>query len=372
MKNIIAFLFFINLSIQCFGQFVAEVTVNTTTLNNKSLNLNILDNRGISLIANHVLTFKNGRAMLKVQLPQRSNMASLSFVEKGKTPSFIFVIDSGQNKFDLDLINNRFNLSNLSTKGYNLRKRTIAIFDDKLKKYREDSGKSDANVLPSELNTAFFLDVLKEVEREPNNYFSLITLYQASKTQTTAKFATSVLETLATLHNDLQFSPLGKQILKENTQKISSIKSAKTGNKVTTFNVNDINGKPFSNNSLEGQNYIIAFSATWCVPCQHQLPKLQKVYNDYRAKGLKVIYFNDDDDISKWKDHIKKNNLDWINVSERLKPGKAPIQKSFGVYAIPSYFIIDKNGTIIYNSDETDNELTLFEQKVKELYLSEK
>lgn len=96
-----------------------------------------------------------------------------------------------------------------------------------------------------------------------------------------------------------------------------------------------------------------------------KLPKLKELYRTYKKKGLKVIYFNNDDNVTRWKEHVLVNKLDWINVSERLKPSASKIQKSFGVYAIPTCLIVNKEGVIVYNSDETDPGLDHIESYIK-------
>jgi hypothetical protein len=48
---------------------------------------------------------------------------------------------------------------------------------------------------------------------------------------------------------------------------------------------------------------------------------------------------------------------DWIHISDRQKGEEGKIQKLFYVKAIPTYFLIDMAGKIVYNSDTTDPEL---------------
>lgn len=143
--------------------------------------------------------------------------------------------------------------------------------------------------------------------------------------------------------------------------------AASAGNEVKTFTISDLNNNQFTNSSLKGEPYIIVFSATWCGPCQLQLPKLKSLYDAYKGKGLKVIYFNDDNDVTRWKEHVSKNELTWINVSEKLKPSISKIPKSFGVYSIPTCLVINKQGTIIYNSDQNDPGIKEIESYIKEV-----
>ncbi|MBB5441214.1 hypothetical protein HDC92_004921 [Pedobacter sp. AK017] len=92
---------------------------------------------------------------------------------------------------------------------------------------------------------------------------------------------------------------------------------------------------------------------------------LKQLYETYKQKGLKVIYFNDDDNVIRWKEHVSKNKLTWINVSERLKPAKSKIPRSFGVYSIPTCLVVNKKGTIIYNSDQSDPGLNHIENFIR-------
>lgn len=92
-----------------------------------------------------------------------------------------------------------------------------------------------------------------------------------------------------------------------------------------------------------------------------------KLYAKYKQQGLKVVYFNNDDDVTRWKNHVSSNQLTWINVSEKLKPNVSKIQKSFGVYAVPSCILVDKQGIIAYNSDESDTGIERIESYIRKV-----
>src|SRR6202012_915923 len=91
---------------------------------------------------------------------------------------------------------------------------------------------------------------------------------------------------------------------------------------------------------------------TWCVPCQQQQKKLLEDFHKYRDKGFKVVYFNLDNDVVKWKALVEREKLDWINVSERTLIARSKIVKQFNVNPIPNYLVIDKDGKIVYNDIE--------------------
>ncbi|MES2653388.1 MAG: TlpA disulfide reductase family protein [Bacteroidota bacterium] len=176
-----------------------------------------------------------------------------------------------------------------------------------------------------------------------------------------------VLDAYQVLGQHLKNSELGIDLKNELTSRIKSINKVKIGSTVPEFSVSTFEGNNFKNNDLDGSPYLIVFSATWCIPCQEQLPTLINFYNRYKDKGLKVVYFNLDTNVRIWKEHIKKNNLSWINVSERTKFKDSDIAKQFHIYAIPSSFLIDRKGKIKYNSDTMDVEMNELENYIKQV-----
>lgn len=192
-------------------------------------------------------------------------------------------------------------------------------------------------------------------------------MYRISRSDAEPAYSKNNLTTFAKFSDEIRNSEAGKQLYEENTALINNKAATREGNEVKVFTITDINNKSFSNTFLKGKPYMIVFSAMWCGPCQDQLPMLKNLYDKYKQNGLKVIYFNDDDDTKRWKDHVSKNKLTWINVSEKLKANKSKIPKSFGVYAIPTCLVIDRKGTIVYNSDQSDPSLIEIEQYIKQV-----
>ena len=86
------------------------------------------------------------------------------------------------------------------------------------------------------------------------------------------------------------------------------------------------------------------------------------LYAELHAKGLNIIGVSLDEDASKWKEAIAKDQLTWTQVSN-LKGWKDPIATLYNVEQIPTTFILDEKGVIVAK-DLRGEEL---KAKVKEL-----
>lgn len=370
MKRFILSLLLLAGFVPVFGQYKFTLDISTKTLSNTKLTLNIFNNQNFQPIQTNLFLIENGHYVLIGETKQPSNFASLSAIYKGKNIDVDFVLDSGKNTLNLELPTGASRNLTLTSDA-----RGNFIFNDLNNLYLETAANYKAPTrtatgilkIPAELSKQIKNLQLKRLETYPNDFGSLIYLYRISREDALPSSAKNNLKTLAKFSDGLKNSELGRQLYVEETSLIKNKIAASVGNQVKTFTIPEINDKTFNNASLKGQPYIIVFSATWCGPCQLQLPKLKSLYDTYKEKGLKVVYFNDDDDIALWREHVSKNKLTWINVSEKLKPNISKIPKSFGVYAIPTCLVIDKKGTIVYNSDQTDPDINHIESYIKKV-----
>lgn len=132
------------------------------------------------------------------------------------------------------------------------------------------------------------------------------------------------------------------------------------GNAAPVFESSDVNGKKISIASAKGNYVLLDFWASWCGPCRRENPNVVKAFHKFHGKGFDIFGVSLDVDKSKWIAAIKKDGLDWTQVSD-LKGWKADVVSLYGIKGIPMNYLLDKNGVIVakgLRGDELDSKLT--------------
>ncbi|MBN1592762.1 MAG: TlpA family protein disulfide reductase [Candidatus Coatesbacteria bacterium] len=101
-------------------------------------------------------------------------------------------------------------------------------------------------------------------------------------------------------------------------------------------------GKPISLSDYKGKVVIIDFWATWCVPCRKAIKFYEKLYREKYKEGLMVIAVSIDQRDSKLENYLDKRPLSYPVIHD---PDKE-LMKKYGVFKVPTTFIIDKDGKI--------------------------
>jgi peroxiredoxin len=65
---------------------------------------------------------------------------------------------------------------------------------------------------------------------------------------------------------------------------------AAIGAPATNFTLKDVSGRPMSLADNFGKNVVLLdFWATWCVPCEAEMPHLQRIYQRYKDQGFVLL-----------------------------------------------------------------------------------
>ena len=107
-----------------------------------------------------------------------------------------------------------------------------------------------------------------------------------------------------------------------------------------------VDGDTIRLSSLKGKVVLLDFWASWCGPCRTSNKQLVKLYPKYKAKGFEIFGVSIDAGRNNWLKAIRKDKINWLQVND---PGdwSAKIVAQWGLYGIPTSYLIDKNGKLI-------------------------
>jgi thiol-disulfide isomerase/thioredoxin len=108
------------------------------------------------------------------------------------------------------------------------------------------------------------------------------------------------------------------------------------------FEVTALDGQRFNLDAMGGRVVLIDFWATWCGPCNEELPHMRKIAKEFAGQPLVIISVSWDDDAAAWKAFIQKNEMTWV----QYRDADHKLSEQFGVDAIPHYFTIDSDGVL--------------------------
>ena len=125
------------------------------------------------------------------------------------------------------------------------------------------------------------------------------------------------------------------------------------------FSLRDLDNKSVSLSDFKGQVVLVNFWATWCAPCQVEMPHLQAMYTDLKDQGFVLLSVSVDDARSKArvKPLIKSKGYDFpvlLDTDTKLVSQYNPSK------TLPYTFIVDRAGDIAHRhqgyhpGDETD------------------
>lgn len=109
------------------------------------------------------------------------------------------------------------------------------------------------------------------------------------------------------------------------------------------------------NDLIKNKYVLIDFWGSWCNPCIAFLPQLADLYERIKNRDEVMILgvsLEHEKDIEKLKKIIKANGIEWINVWSPYSQIKSlqSVHGKLGIEQFPTYYIINKNGEIVYNS----------------------
>lgn len=130
----------------------------------------------------------------------------------------------------------------------------------------------------------------------------------------------------------------------------------KPGSTVGDFTLQDLKGKSLRYSTLKGDTTVVMFIATKCPISNSYNERMNALYKEYSAKGVKFVFVNSNQNepASEVAEHAKTHGFAFPVYKD---PNDA-VANLFGAQVTPEAFVIDRTGSIRYHGyiDDSRNE----------------
>ncbi|MBC8088856.1 MAG: TlpA family protein disulfide reductase [Phycisphaerae bacterium] len=133
---------------------------------------------------------------------------------------------------------------------------------------------------------------------------------------------------------------VGSYVLRDELRQIA------VGSKAPDFTAKTIDVSPVTKTleNYKGEVILLNVWTTTCPPCRQEMPNMEKLYSDYKSKGLKIVAVSVDPPGMEQaiRDFKKEFNLSF----DILYDASGAIEQSYQTTGWPESFVIARDGTI--------------------------
>jgi len=106
------------------------------------------------------------------------------------------------------------------------------------------------------------------------------------------------------------------------------------------FTLDTRGGGRFHLSEQKGKVVFINFWATWCPPCQEEMPAMERLYTRYKTNGLVMLAVSVDADPRAVTPFITEHKFTFtVGFDSNME-----LANAYGVRGLPASFVVDRQG----------------------------
>ncbi len=136
---------------------------------------------------------------------------------------------------------------------------------------------------------------------------------------------------------------------KKGSAETAAVRPAAKPDGFKPFHLTTLDGTPKTLPDFPGKVRLVSFFFPQCPFCNVELPKVQKIYERYRDKGLSAVWINILPEqvnlIAGWQAQRK------LTVPVLIGASQDSLQRDYGIEATPTTFLLDEKGKVLLRQD---------------------
>lgn len=121
------------------------------------------------------------------------------------------------------------------------------------------------------------------------------------------------------------------------------------GQPLIPFKGTDLDGKPFDlAQSIGSKPVMLIFWASWCPTCATEVPKVNRLAEKFRERGMEFVAVNVgfNDSVERAQGFIRKTGMHY----PALFDGSGKITEPYALLGVPTVIIADKKGVVRFRN----------------------
>lgn len=138
----------------------------------------------------------------------------------------------------------------------------------------------------------------------------------------------------------------------------------KIGTEAPDFTLKNLDGEEVSLSDYRGKKVMLNFWATWCAPCEAEMPEMQKYYEKNKDQNIEILAVNMDplNDVAGF---VERYGLTFPVLLDPIVKNKVEVNELYKTVVIPTSYIIDEKGKIV-NKYMSTMDLSVIEELMGE------
>ncbi|WP_071460012.1 thiol-disulfide oxidoreductase ResA [Bacillus massilinigeriensis] len=135
------------------------------------------------------------------------------------------------------------------------------------------------------------------------------------------------------------------------------------GKEAPDFVLSDREGNKHQLSDYKGKGVFLNFWATWCGPCEREMPHIDNQYKQFKDKRVEVLTVDVGESKIAVDKFVERHNLTFpVMIDE-----DGQVQAAYGIGQLPITFLIDEEGKVVrsYTGELTEDKVKRFMEEIK-------